>query len=150
MKKIIKFILCLLIILLITGCSQADIVGIPKGYVNKEEYYQKDGFGDYTDYAKYMYNDINRVIKYKAYKIIHEEDIDDIKSYFDDLKRSMEGLERENEYDFDTSIINPGDYVRIKTHEGETFANGVYGKYDIYSIYFFDIDTKTLYYIHHS
>ena len=46
MKKI-----CLLLIILMfamTGCSQSKMVGIPDGYIDKEEYYDKDGFQDYT------------------------------------------------------------------------------------------------------
>ena len=53
-----------------------------------------------------------------------------------------------DEYDFNESIINEGDYVKIKTKEGQPIGNSKYKKYDNYNVYFFDSETKTLYYIH--
>ena len=52
--------------------------------------------------------------------------------------------------DFDINDINEGDYVKIKTKEGQKIANGKYETYDNYSVYFFDIETLTLYYIHNN
>ena len=50
----------------------------------------------------------------------------------------------------DKSIINVGNYVRIKTKEGEKSGNYIYGKYISYSIYLFDVETLTLYYMHNN
>lgn len=50
------------------GCaSQADSVGIPKGYIEKEEHYDKDGFQDYTDYAKYIYSSKDIIVNDDKY-----------------------------------------------------------------------------------
>lgn len=136
------------IIYIITNLSNADIVGIPKGYVEKEEYYDKDSFQDYTDYAKYKYLSENIIINDDEYIKITEEDINNIKGYFENFYNWMESHNRLNEYDFDTKIINEGDYIKIKTKEGEVIGDSTYDKYDNYSIYFFDMDTLTLYYIH--
>ena len=63
----------------------------------------------------------------------------------------MKSESRLDEYDFDTSVINEGDYVKIVTKEGQPInGDSTYGKYDNYSIYFFDIETLTLYYIHNN
>lgn len=45
---------------------------------------------------------------------------------------------------------NEGDYARIATKEGEKIGDSKYQKYDNYSIYFFDTETLTLYYIHNN
>lgn len=147
MKK--TFILSFMLLFFITGCSsQADNIGIPKGYIDKKEYYDKDGFQDYTDYAKYIYSEPDIIIFDDDYKKIFQEDIESIKGYFEDFKNRMESSNRLNEYDFKENVINEGDYIRIKTKEGQKIGDSEYTKYDNYSIYYFDMDSLTLYYIH--
>ena len=146
-KKYIILIIFIFLIILSVLIPETLFYGIPIGYIDKEEYYQEDGFQDYTDYAKYTYSsDIFIKINYKFRKL-KEEDIDNIKGYFDNFDYYVR-KEWASKYKFDKSIITEGDYVRIKTKEGEPRANLTYGKYDYYSIYLFDIETLTLYYIH--
>ena len=45
------------IMIFITGCDKGRYVDIPKGYVKSEEYFDKEGIQDFSDYAKYIYND---------------------------------------------------------------------------------------------
>ena len=146
-RLIIVIVLIVLFVLLV-GFSQANIVGIPKGYIKKYEYYDKDGFQDYTDYAKYVYTDKNIVIKSGNYKIVTKDDVENIKGYFNNTRSWMSELSRLDEYDFDENIINEGDYVMIITKEGQKIGNSKYKKYDNYSVYFYDVETNTLYYIH--
>lgn len=148
MKKI-----CLLLIILMfamTGCSQSKMVGIPDGYIDKEEYYDKDGFQDYTDYAKYVYDSKDVIISNEDYKKLKQDDIQNIVGYFEDFSVLMESADRLSEFDFDINNINEGDYIKIKTKEGQKIGNGKYGKYDNYSVYFFDVESLTLYYIHNN
>ena len=147
MKKPI-YIFSILFIALLTGCSQTDYVGIPKGYIEKHEFYDKEGFQDYTDYAKYIYSNNSSFINNDEYQKVSDNDIDNIKGYFDNFKGWMEKAGRLDEYDFNESIINEGDYVKIKTKEGQPIGNSKYKKYDNYHVYFFDSETNTLYYIH--
>lgn len=147
MKRII-YVFLMFFIVLLTGCSQAGYVGIPKGYIEKHEFYDEHGFQDYTDYAKYIYSDNSNFINNDEYQKLSNNDIDNIKGYFRNFKGWMEAAGRLDEYDFDQSIINEGDYVKIKTLEGQPIGNSKYKKYDDYSVYFFDSETKTLYYIH--
>lgn len=149
LKKLLIIFIIITIIVLIS-MSQSDIEGIPKGYTKKYEYYDKDGFQDYTDYAKYIYKDNNVIIKNNDYKQIKEGDIENIKEYFEEFYNVMKSQKRLKEYDFDESIISEGDYVRIKTKEGQKIGNSTYKKFDNYSIYFFDKETSTLYYIHNN
>ena len=55
MKKILVVIV---LILLLTSCGGTMNAEIPKGYISKTEYYDKDGIQDHTDYAKYVYDKV--------------------------------------------------------------------------------------------
>ena len=146
-KKYIILIIFIFFILLSVLIPKSLFYGIPIGYISKEEYYQEDGFQDYTDYAKYIYSSDIFIKINNKFRKLREEDVNNIKSYFDNFDYYVR-KEWASKYKFDKSIITEGDYVRIKTKEGEPRANSIYGKYDYYSICFFDMETLTLYYIH--
>ena len=55
MKRFCLAITLVMFVFVTTGCSQSKMVGIPDGYIDKEEYYDKNGVQDYTDYAKYVW-----------------------------------------------------------------------------------------------
>jgi len=148
MKKICLAIVLIIFMFATTGCSNSKMAGIPDGYIDKEEYYDKYSFCDYTDYAKYMYDSKDVITSNKDYKKIEQDDIQNIVGYFENFSGWMESSDRLSEFDFDIGVINEGDYVKIKTKEGQKIGNGKYEKNDNYSIYFFDIETLTLYYIH--
>ena len=150
MKRFCLAITLVIFVFVTTGCSQSKMVGIPDGYIDKEEYYDKDGFQDYTDYAKYLYDSKDVIINNKEYKKIEQDDIQNIIGYFEDFSGWVKAADRLSEFDFDINNINEGDYVKIKTKEGQKIANGKYETYDNYSVYFFDIETLTLYYIHNN
>lgn len=146
MKKII-----LLIILLLTmvGCSFKD-EAILDGYYDSNEYFSKTAFQDWTDYCKYYYEEKydKDFINNKLYSRVANDDVENIAGYFNDLKKWMVIENRQHEFDFENDIISPGDYVYIKTKEGQRkMENKKYQKYDVYSVYLYDIDTHTLYYI---
>lgn len=143
-----KILITITLILLLTGCNGTMNTEIPKGYISKTEYYDKDSIQDHTDYAKYIYDKII-VENDKDYKLV-QDDIDNVKSYFNDFKSVMESEERLNEYDFDIDSITENDYVRIITKEGTPIGDSTYGKFDNYSVYLFDSETLTLYYIHNN
>ena len=149
--KISIILLILNIILTIVGIyffKQNVFNEIPKGYTAKEEYFDKNGFQDYTDFAKYTYSNKEIITNNKQYRKITEKNINEIKGYFEDFYKWMDAENRLNEYKFDINIINEEDYVMIKTKEGKKVGNLQYGKYDNYSVYLFDSETLTLYYIH--
>ena len=68
--------------------------------------------------------------------------------YFDDIKKTFEYLDMDDDYDFDNSTITIGDYFLIKTKEGEKIGDHEYGRFDIYRIYLYDIESHILYRIH--
>ena len=75
---------------------------VPKGYYEKEEYFDENGFRDFTDYCKYYYNKKydEEFAKNKDYSYVDEKDITEIKRYFEEFEGWMLP-ERANEYDFD-------------------------------------------------
>lgn len=141
-------IVLIILIIIATYQTNASLADIPKGYIDKVEYYDNEGLSDHTDYAKYIYKSKEVVLKNKEYKKVKQEDIQNIIGYFENFAGWMTTLERLNEYDFDTNAISEGDYIKIITKEGQKIGDSKYDKYDNYSIYFFDIETLTLYYIH--
>ena len=84
-KRLVMLVTFFFLVVFMAGCfSPADSVGIPKGYIEKEEYYDKDGFQDYTDYAKYIYSSKDIIVNDDKYFEIKEEDISNIK--FENMK----------------------------------------------------------------
>lgn len=142
MKKLL-LIFCLII--LSTGCLLSRDRLVLKGHYASDEYWDKNGFQDYTDYCKYYYNeDFDSLFEnHSQYSKVKDEDIQDIKSYFENFKEWMETENRLNEYDFDINSITVGDYIHIKT----TYEDEKHKFYN-YTIYLYDIETHTLIYIH--
>lgn len=146
-KTIIKLILFIPIVTIIVLISIAFFIGIfhkdkmiLDGYYKKEEYFDKQGFQDYTDYCKYFYKKNDMFISNKSYKKVRQEDIEKIKGYFQNLEKWMDIEYRSNEYDFDEEVISEGDYFYIDASDN----------YDNYNIYFFDSEKLILYYGHNN
>lgn len=124
---------------------------VPPGFISKEEHFDPGGFQDYTDYCKYRYASMEPFQRDDRYhEISSDEGAVTVAGYFEDFTGWMRAGNRLNEYDFDTAYINQGDYVLILTKEGQAIGNSAYGKYDHYSVYFFDAESLTLYYIHNN
>ncbi|MEG2290727.1 MAG: hypothetical protein RSA29_14685 [Clostridium sp.] len=150
MKKIVySAILIIGMIIFINGCSSFSDKAVLKGYIDKDEYFDKDGAQDYTDYGKYYYKESNNIfLKNDIYSLVKEEGIENIRSYFTNFKSWMDAGDRTDEYDFDDSCISEGDYIYIKTKEGKSIGDSKYKKFDNYTIYFYDTESATLFYIH--
>ncbi len=144
------FILFIEILIILFAFYNSQDKAIINGYYDKEEHYDPNGFQDYTDYCKYFYNEKydDKFKKNKLYSQVSEEDISNIISYFENFKEWMNLSNRSDEYDFSESSITQGDYVYIKTKEGEKIGDTYYDKFDNYSVYFYDTEKHTLYYIH--
>ena len=146
-------VMMLLVCLCLSGCNLSAIMKpIPAGYINKDEHFDPNGFQDYTDYCKYQYASAEPFRRDTRYHVITEDEKDDIYGYFVNFRGWMATAERLDEYDFSPTCISVGDYVLIETKEGQPIGSGgrQYGKYDNYSVYFFDTESLTLYYIHNN
>ncbi|MGL4107472.1 hypothetical protein [Clostridium sp. LP20] len=132
------------LIISLSGCSSSSDKRILKGYISKEEYFDKEGFQDYTDYCKYYYDKSSDLFSESdTYSMVKENDIENIKSFFINVASWMEAAERSEEYDFDDSCISEGDYFNISL-----VGNSNHQKFDNYSVYFYDTQSATLFYIH--
>lgn len=127
-----------------------SVKNVPDDYISVEEHMQKVGLQDFTDFCIYRYDTDAPFKESSDYLEMTEEDCDNIRGYFTDFKNWMEAKDRLDEYTFDESMITPGDYYFIYTKEGEPIGGGEYGKYDNYSVWFFDTQTQTLYFIHNN
>lgn len=125
------------------SCGTFSNNDVPSGYIDKTEHFQEEGVQDYTDYCKYIYESPDPFIDNKEYKIIEEGEIENIKIYFDDFQSWMIASDRNDEYDFNKGCISEGDYIKLITKvEDDMFSN--------YTLYFFDVESLTLYYIHNN
>ena len=118
------------------------------------EFYTNGGFQDYTDYAKYIYDNITiQDLKSSEYfTITTVDDVEEILLHIDDFEGWVEacGGELKNNYDFDKTIVTEGDFFYIETKDGDPIGQGTYGKFDNYSVYYFDVDAQILYYFHNN
>ena len=138
--------LFLILIVFAVGVFCVDLATnpvIPAGYHDSEEFFDPDGFQDYTDYCKYYYRDASRFENNSEYHKIDKSEIDEVKGYFTNFREWMATEKRLSDYDFDIRCITVGDYVRIVNDE----TNESY-EYADYDVYFFDTETCILYYIH--
>jgi len=147
-KKKFLILAVFIILILIRICiPPAIFYGMPIGYIEKEEYYDETGFTEFMDYAKYVYP-FKSIISYnKKYEILKENNIDKVRDYFSDFSFSLSN-ELEGVYDFDEDIITEGDYVRVQNAEQFNYPSGSFGNYTNLTIFYFDVETLTLYYIH--
>ena len=109
------------------------------------------GFGDYDSYIEYHFNDktIEKFKNNKWYEQVTDEDVENIKGYFERFERIKTQGGYDDVYTFDKdSQINAGDYFRIYTLEGKPIGTRQYSKYENYDVYYVDLETKTVYFIH--
>ena len=124
------------------------MASLPK--CDSSECYYSDGFQDYTDYCKYYYekqdNILDDVKNNQYFKNVRPADIIEINSYFDNFESWLEYVDYSNKYDFQRGRIDTEDYFYIEND----FKSDEEHKYWDYDIYFFDVQTKTLYFIHNN
>ncbi len=147
MKKRIFAVILLMCITCFSGCSFFGDEYIPDDYKSCEEHIG-EGFQDFTDYCKYYYDDNKD--KWFEENASYEKvsDIDNIKGYFSTYARAIALYDEFSSYDFNTDIITEDDHVHIETKEGQSIGDTEYGKYDNFSVYLYDTESNTLYYIH--
>lgn len=118
----------------------------------QEELYTSGGFQDFTDYGKYHYTDISEASLQETGYLskMEQSDVEEMQEYLDNFEGRVKsvGGEVQEGYDFDRSLPSPGDYLYLKTKEGEPIGDTAYRKFDNYTLYYFDLDTQVLYYFH--
>ena len=132
---------------------QKSVIASLPDYESKE-FYTNDGFQDHTDYAEYTYDNVSiQDLESSGYfKITTDDVVEEILLYIDDFEGWVEacGGELVENYDFDKIVVAEGDFFYIDSKEGEPIVQGTYGKFDNYSVYYFDVDAQILYYFHNN
>ena len=119
------------------------IASLPE-YENSECYYS-DGFQDFTNYCKYYFsrNDVKKIINNHYLKPVTKGSIAELNGYFDNFEGWIEFVDYKEKYDFRRGIIDTDDYFYIENDE--TIEEH---KYWDYNVYFFDVQSQILYFIH--
>ncbi len=151
LSAVIKIVLAILIIYgvgYMIVSSESDPVESIGSYVSRE-FYTSGGLQDYTDYAKYVYDEVDFEDNEFFVSVTSDEKanlityIDNFEDWIDAVGDSDSENEVVREYDFDASLISPDDYVYIYNYyEDKPKEN--------YKVYFFDTGTLTLYYFHNN
>ena len=156
MKKTFALTVILLILAIsLSACTAPENKVLNSlGEYKSHEFYTEGAFQDYTDYAKYYYDQVDFADNEYFYKI-GQADIDALNEHLDDFESWIKTL-RENDasreivvnYDFVRSLIDCEDYLYIES-EKHTWDDG-YTSLVNYDVYFFDTQTNTLYYFHNN
>lgn len=154
MKRFGLFLLTLLLLLGLCGCFYQDpVIGSLPDY-NSSVFYTSGGFQDFTDYAKYSYDavTVQNLDASKYFSKVTPGDVEEILLHIDNFEDWVETIGRElkNGYDFDKTIVTEGDFFYIETKYGEPIGQETYGKFDNYTVYYFDVDAQILYYFHNN
>ena len=135
MKKILVFIL-IFVILSLSACSApADKVIESLGEYKSKDFFTSRGFQDYTDYAKYTYEDVD-LSENEYFNKISSDSLEALNNHIEDFEKwilTIKEDDHENEivveYDFNPSIISEKDYVYI-------YDDPDYSELGCYDVYF--------------
>lgn len=151
--QISGILLILLVVFLLVGCGQDSAVILSLPEYTQKVFYTEGVWQDFTDYGIYTFAPFDEAKLEENLYFEKVTDVENILSYFENFEGWLtEGEELSENYNFDKVWVDENDYVFINTEEGRTIGNSdcTYGKFDCYSVYFFDTDTWTLYYIHNN
>ena len=148
-----KNIIIIFLFAFLTSCSYSHENEDAAIFYNYKKY-DKYEFGGIADFIKYkkIYYDANSEEKFRnsdLYTCIDQTNIDEVKNYFN---YATNLINNKKKYDFEDSIVTFGDYFYLYTMEGKEIngSKRKYGKYDLYTIYFYDIESHTLFYLHNN
>lgn len=147
---LVSTLLCLLCSCTPYEDAVLDSLGAYKSY----EFYTEGVFQDYTDYAKYYFESVDFTDNEYFYEVepsdldVLNEHLDNFESWIETFRNSDPTMEIVVNYDFDRSLIDNEDYWHI---DSEIYIrDGGDRVHTNYDIYFFDIQTNTLYYFHNN
>lgn len=121
------------------------------GLIDKKSYHSYPG-RDSVECRIYMYEDSKELREelehHKDFMPVTDKATEYIASFFENFGEWAESGGFYPEYDLDKSCIDYGDYFYIENveiHGGDTVLKDEYRTYDVY---YFDIQSMTLYYLH--
>ena len=153
MKRFIALILTVIVFSLsLFGCSSvSEDEAVVKGYADKQEY-NDDGTNGQQSFTKYIYDtDVkNDYQKDKNYIQVNSDNKDEIAGYLHHFDEWVKISSFKDKYDFTSDMITAEDFYYITENVvsddniGQRKERRVY---KMYSIYYYDTESNTLYYI---
>lgn len=139
----------LLALLFLTGCTFPPALRRLPDH-KSGELHSCSGGQDSTDYGKYLFSEVTaQQLRFTGYfQIVTEADLDVLRQYVEDFEQWVEicscdncGCDLAECYDFSAELLEAGDYFGLERSEPRGSFLGDY------TIYYFDLDTQTLYYL---
>lgn len=172
MKKAFSLFVLLVFVFTLSGCAffleTAGVFTPPEDKVlaslpayKTRQFYSSGGFQDYTDYGVYTFDEISEddLIYSDYFYLISDNNWELVDSLMDNYESWVQ-IVCENEpdselaknYDFDRSCMNRGDYICIMGKDDQQFNDNmdVTEIYFNYDIYFYDLESETLYFFHNN
>lgn len=157
LKKIVTILLAgLMCGAILAGCGNSESPKqVLKGYSDSETYSDGDESSTQQDFSKYTYDKSydSKFSKDENYTKVTSKNKEDITGYFQDFDTWGTTSSFSDHYDFKTDMITEGDYYCIADENvnvssvGQRKAVKIYHEY---SVYYYDTESHTLYYIHNN
>ena len=119
------------------------------GKYDSKQVWTHGEFQDYTDFGKYSYSSA-KIDPNEYFEKVSTTDaeticafIDDFEDWIDTIRNNDPTDELVSNYSFDRSMMDAEDYFYIYEDED-------YSKFGCYDVWFFDSQTKNLYYFHNN
>ncbi len=138
--------LALLSLLLLSSCSVPYPVIDSLGENCTGTIWHEDSFQDFTDYGKFHCPGVSaEQLERNAYfSAVTQENLPMLQGYLENFASWIALMEDDQEpkihYDFSADVVNPGDYFCLEEKGPQPYTN--------YDLYYFDLETQTLYYFH--
>ena len=151
MKRFFSMLCTLCLMLFLIGCNLLlldEKTAVLNGVGEYEEivFYCTEGVQDFTKYGKYQYSSVTLADQDKLKRMENQSDLYELMGYVDNFEQWVEcshDQRLQSIYRFDHLIIDVGDYMYIENDPD-------YPAYGCYDIYFFDSESKILYYFHNN
>ena len=152
MKRLLLMVSIIALVFGATSCgiqTRQDKVLSSLGKYDSKQVWTHGEFQDYTDFGKYFYISVS-IDQNNYFQKVTSTDTETICSFIDNFEDWIDTF-RNNDpkdelvlnYSFDRSIIDTEDFFYI--YEGEN-----YPQFGCYDVWFFDSQTKILYYFHNN
>lgn len=151
-----RFLCVIVVCLLLSGCFMpSDPVLDSLGEPIESGFWTSGGFQDFTDYAKYRYSNVTseELERNSYFSPVSEEDFIKLQEVVENFEEWVERSDKEElveHYDFSVEMISEGDYFYLDDHGYYDPADENYLDFFEYDLYYFAIETQTLYFFHNN
>ena len=119
MKKLLAITLLLSLLILASCSAPVDEILESLGSYKSEEYYTSGGFQDFTDYAKYTFENVD-FSNNEYFSKISSDSVEELTYHIEDFEKRIETIKNsdpKNEvvlgYNYDSSVVSENDYLYI-------------------------------------